>query len=125
MYSKTISITTTALDTHQVQSGTIPIYFSPSGVVGGSSPYYSYPKAMQFKNGTGQLVKIGFIDNDEQLAEYHADSTNFDLMSVDNGDIWYANNLFPFPRFKYLLVQCPTGSTTAALDVDFMLFSKK
>ena len=124
MYSKTISFSQAALDTNAVQSGIIPMRFDPSGTIGGSDPHYKFPRAMQFKNSTGQAIKIGLISTDEQLAEYHADNTNFDLVSIANDDIWYANNVFPLPKSKHLLVQCPSGATSAALDIDFMMFVK-
>jgi len=122
MYSKTITFSQAALNTTDVQSGNISMLFTPSGIVGGSMPNYKYPRGMQFKNSTGQAIKIGLIDSDQQLAEYHADNSNFDLVSVANGDSWTINNLFPLPRSKYILVQCPTGSSSAALDVDFIMF---
>jgi hypothetical protein len=122
MYSKTLTFTTTQLNTHNVQSGTIAIYNSPSGIVGGSKPYYSFPRAMQFKNTTGATVKIGLIDSDQQMSEYQKSAANFSLVSVANNDIWYASNLFPLPKSKYMLVQCASGIVSADLNIDFMLF---
>lgn len=124
MYSKTLTFSTTALNTNVIQSGTIAMQFVPSGIIGGSAPHNKYPRAMQFKNSTGQAVKIGLIDSDSQMAEYQADSSKFDLVSIANGDIWYANNLFPLPRVKYVLVQCPSGIVSANLNIDFMMFTR-
>jgi hypothetical protein len=122
MYSKTLTFTSANLNSHNIQSGTIAILNSPSGIVSGSKPYYSFPRAMQFKNSTGATVKIGLIDSDQQMTEYGKSATNFDLVSVANGDIWYANNLFPLPKSKYMLVQCASGTVSANLNVDFMLY---
>jgi hypothetical protein len=122
MYSKTLSFSIANLNTKVVQSGTIAIVNSPSGMIGGTTSYFSFPRAMQFKNTTGQTIKIGLIDSDQQMTEYGKSVANFNLVSIANNDIWYANNLFPLPKSKYLLVQCPSGTVSAGLNIDFMLY---
>jgi hypothetical protein len=122
MYSKTLNFTSVNLNTHNVQSGTIAITVISSGLIGAPSVRSTFPRAMQFKNSTGATIKIGLIDSDQQMNEYQQSAANFNLVSVANGDIWYANNLFPLPKSKYLLVQCASGTVTSALNVDFMLY---
>lgn len=123
MYSKKISFSTAQLNAHNVNSGTVPITFVSSGLVGGAQYRDLYPRSLYFKNGTGQSISFGLLDNDTQAAEYNVSSTNFDLIPVANGDAWVYTNINPLPHTKYVIVQCPSGSTSAALDMYFLNFA--
>jgi len=123
MYSKKLSFTTTQLNTHNVQSGVIPITMAPSGIVGGPKPYLMYPRAMQILNTTGQTINFGLLDSDAQFVEYQASTTNFQLVPINNNGSWTVNTLYPLPRSKHLLVQCPSGTVTTGLDVHFMSYN--
>jgi hypothetical protein len=122
MYSKKLSFSTTQLSSNVVQSGQIPITITQPGLNNWTTTHDMYPRAMSFKNSTGQTIKFGLIDSAAQMIEYQNDVTNFELIAVANGDTWKNTDLYPLPLSKFLLVQS-SGSITNALDVYFMNFA--
>lgn len=123
MYSKTLTFTSANLNAHGVLSGTVPIYYMSSGMVGGGQTKTMFPRVMQFTNGTGQSVSIGLIRDDSQMAEYQKSSANFTLIPIANGVTWDMSKLMPMPLSTYILVQCPSGSTSNDLVISFMNFA--
>ena len=123
MYSKKLSFTTAQLNTGAIQSGTVAILMSPSGLVGGPQPYWMYPRTMRIVNGTGQQISFGLIASDSQFVEYQASAANFALIPIANSYAWTPDMLQPLPRTKYMLVQ-GSGTVSAGLDVYFMNYGQ-
>jgi hypothetical protein len=124
MYSKKLTFTTTQLNLNNIQSGLVPILMNPSGLVGGSSPYYMYPRTMRFVNNTGAQINFGLIANDSQFVEYQQTPANFALIPVANGYTWTPDMLQPLPSTKYLFIQ-GSGIITSGLDVYFMNYASQ
>lgn len=125
MINKTITITQAELDTNAVVEKNVYLDITESTVINNEKTYRYYPNIIQLINQTGQTIKYNFISNDSEYTKYTKDATNYALITLHNNEkyIWRRTEVLPI--VSKILVQMPTGSSSADFIVESIANMKR